>query len=307
MNDDPLVENLAIADVAPAPRGRAAALPDLMPTDGGAPSHAGAAARAPAGALSGAPDDPSRRAVLRPVAAAALAASAAGRAAAQPSGPARTPLKVGFVYVSPVAGIGWTPQQDVARRELELALAGRVATTFVENVPEGPDAERVIRDLASRGHGLIFGTSFGYMEPMLRVAREFPGVAFEQLSGWKTAPNLAVYNARFYEGRWLAGMLAGPCCKQLGKEWPTLKDRLALPELEFGIIAGGLSGGNPLVSGDDDLIVSVAECRLPGAKDFCLTSLHHGELMHHADSQKQVLRFLQVGSFSPPPPKSGQP
>lgn len=108
-------------------------------------------------------------------------------------------------------------------------------------------------------------------------------------------------------GNKVAGMLAGPCCKQLGKEWPTLKDRLALPELEFGIIAGGLSGGNPLVSGDDDLIVSVAECRLPGAKDFCLTSLHHGELMHHADSQKQVLRFLQVGSFSPPPPKSGQP
>jgi len=213
VNDDPLVENLAIADAAPAPHRRAAARPVVLPTDAGAPAHAGAPARAPSRAPSRppsrAPADPSRRAALRPVAAAALAASAAARAVAQPSGPARTPLKVAFVYVSPVAGIGWTPQQDVARRELEQALAGRATTAFVENVPEGPDAERVIRDLASRGHGLIFGTSFGYMEPMLRVAREFPGVAFEQLSGWKTAPNLAVYNARFYEGRWLAGMLAG--------------------------------------------------------------------------------------------------
>jgi basic membrane protein A len=166
------------------------------------------------------PAAPPRRALLRPVAAAALSAAARrlpaalaaatpAAASAQPKGPATPPLKVGFVYVSPVAGVGWTPQQDAARRELEQALAGRATTTWVENVPEGPDAERVIRDLVSRGHGLVFATSFGYMEPMLRVAREFPEVAFEHLSGWKTTPNLAVYNARFYEGRWLAGMVAG--------------------------------------------------------------------------------------------------
>lgn len=103
-------------------------------------------------------------------------------------------------------------------------------------------------------------------------------------------------------GNKLAGMLVGPCCKQLGKEWPTLKDRLALPQLEFGIIAGGLGDGggfNPLVPGDDDLVVGVAECRLPGAKDFCLTSLHHGQLMHHQEAQKQVLSFLREGSFLP--------
>ncbi len=147
--------------------------------------------------------------MLRPLAAAALAATVPLRAAGQPKGPVAAPLKVGFVYVSPAAGVGWTPQHDAGRRELEQSLPGRVTTTFVENVAEGPDAERVIRDLASRGHGLIFTTSFGYMEPTLRAARDFPEVAFEHLSGWKTASNLAVYNARFYEGRWLAGMIAG--------------------------------------------------------------------------------------------------
>jgi simple sugar transport system substrate-binding protein len=150
-----------------------------------------------------------RRAVLRPLGVAALAAALAPRAAAQPKGPVAAPLKVAFVYVSPVSGVGWTPQHDAGRRELEQSLGQRVSTSFVENVAEGPDAERVIRDLASRGHRLIFATSFGYMEPTLRAARDFPEVAFEHLSGWQTAPNLAVYNARFYEGRWLAGMVAG--------------------------------------------------------------------------------------------------
>jgi basic membrane protein A len=155
------------------------------------------------------PAAPPRRAALRPLGAAALACAMPLPAAAQPKGPVAAPLQVGFVYVSPASGVGWTPQHDAARRELEAALAGRVTTTFVENVAEGPDAERVVRDLASRGHRLIFTTSFGYMEPTLRAARDFPEVAFEHLSGWKTAPNLAVYNARFYEGRWLAGMIAG--------------------------------------------------------------------------------------------------
>ncbi len=193
MNDDRPVENLAAAGPAAPPR--RAALRPLA-----AAALAAAAPRWPAATLAAAaPRWP----------AATLAAAASARALAQPKGPVAPPLKVGFVYVSPVAGVGWTPQHDAARRELEQALAGRVTTTFVENVPEGPDAERVIRDLASRGHALVFTTSFGYMEPTLRVARDFPEVAFEHLSGWKTAPNLAVYNARFYEGRWLAGMIAG--------------------------------------------------------------------------------------------------
>ena len=119
------------------------------------------------------------------------------------------PLKVGFVYVTPVGEAGWTYQHDLGRRAMEQALGPRVRTTVVEGVAEGPDAERVMRDLASQGHRLIFATSFGYLEPALRVAAEFPGVAFEQTGGYKTAANVNTYNARYYEARYLAGMLAG--------------------------------------------------------------------------------------------------
>lgn len=123
--------------------------------------------------------------------------------------PAAEPLKVGFVYVSPVGQAGWTYQHDQARQALERALGERVRTSFVEAVPEGADAERVMRDLAAQGHRLVFATSFGYLEPALRVAADFPDVRFEHAGGWRTAPNLSTYNARFYEGRWLAGWLAG--------------------------------------------------------------------------------------------------
>lgn len=119
------------------------------------------------------------------------------------------PLRVGFVYVSPVGSAGWTYQHDLGRQEMQQRLGARVQTTVVENVREGPDSERVMRDLAQQGHGLIMATSFGYLEPALRVAREFPEVAFEHAGGFRTAPNLNTYNARHYEGRYLAGVLAG--------------------------------------------------------------------------------------------------
>lgn len=122
---------------------------------------------------------------------------------------AAQPLKVGFVYVSPVGQAGWTYQHDQARQALQKSLGDKVQTRFVEAVPEGADAERVMRDLAAQGHQLIFATSFGYLEPALRVAADFPGVKFEHAGGYKTAANLNTYNARFYEGRWLAGWLAG--------------------------------------------------------------------------------------------------
>lgn len=122
---------------------------------------------------------------------------------------AAAPLKVGFVYVSPVGEAGWSFQHDQGRRAMEAALGARVQSTVVEAVPEGPDAERVFRDLAAQGHGLIFATSFGYLEPALRVAAEFPAVKFEHAGGWKTAPNLNTYNARYYEARYLAGLVAG--------------------------------------------------------------------------------------------------
>jgi len=121
----------------------------------------------------------------------------------------RPPLKVGFVYVTPIGEAGWTYQHDQGRLAMERALGPRVRSTVVEAVAEGPDAERVMRDLASQGHKLIFATSFGYLEPALRVAAEFPDVAFEQTGGYKTARNVNTYNGRFYEGRYLAGLLAG--------------------------------------------------------------------------------------------------
>jgi basic membrane protein A and related proteins len=122
---------------------------------------------------------------------------------------AKSPLKVGFVYVAPVTETGWVRQHDEGRKAVEAAFAGKVKTTYVENVPEGPDAERVIRDLAQQGCGLIFTPSFGYMEPTLKVAKDFPQVRFESITGYKTAPNVAVANARYYEGRYLAGIAAG--------------------------------------------------------------------------------------------------
>jgi len=125
----------------------------------------------------------------------------------------RKPLKVGFVYVSPIGDAGWTYQHDLGRRAMEKALGDKVSTTVVESVAEGPDAERVMRDLARQGNRLIFATSFGYLEPALRVAAEFPDVRFEQTGGYKTAPNLNTYNARYYEGRYLAGLLAGKVSK----------------------------------------------------------------------------------------------
>ena len=123
------------------------------------------------------------------------------------------PLKVGFVYVAPITEAGWVRQHEEGRKAVQAALGSQVQTTFVENVAEGADAERVIRDLAQQGHQLIFTPSFGYMEPTLKVARDFPQVKFESVTGYKTAPNVATSNARYYEGRYLAGIAAGRMTK----------------------------------------------------------------------------------------------
>jgi len=118
------------------------------------------------------------------------------------------PLKVAFVYVSPVGQAGWSYQHDLGRQAMERNLGAQVKTTVVESVDEGPDAERVMRDLVAQGHKLIFATSFGYLDAALRVAADHPDVRFEHAGGYKTAPNLNTYNARYYEARWLAGRLA---------------------------------------------------------------------------------------------------
>jgi basic membrane protein A and related proteins len=129
---------------------------------------------------------------------------------------AEPPLKVAFVYVAPLGGPGWVFQHEQGRLAVQAALGGRVQTSYVDNVAEGADAERVIRDLARQGNRIIFTPSFGYMEPTLKVAREFPEVKFESITGYKTAPNVATANARYYEGRYLAGIAAGRLATQAG-------------------------------------------------------------------------------------------
>ncbi|MEK0433341.1 MAG: hypothetical protein RLY60_931 [Pseudomonadota bacterium] len=130
--------------------------------------------------------------------------------------PTGDPLKVGFVYVTPRLPAGWVHQHELGRLALEAQLKKQgvaVQTQFVENVSEGADAERVIRDMAQQGVGLIFTPSFGYMEPTLKVAADFPAVKFESITGYKTAANVATANARYYEGRFLAGIAAGRVSK----------------------------------------------------------------------------------------------
>jgi simple sugar transport system substrate-binding protein len=140
------------------------------------------------------------------------APAAAPVAAPAPAKP--EPLKAGFVYVGPVGDAGWTFAHDLGRREaVEKFGADKVVATFVEKVPEGPDAERVIRDLVAQGNKVVFATSFGFMDAMVKVAKDHPEVYFEHATGYKTTDNLRVYEARFYEGAYLAGVLAGSMTK----------------------------------------------------------------------------------------------
>ena len=122
-------------------------------------------------------------------------------------------LKVGFVYVGPIGDHGWTYQHDQGRLAVEAHFGDRVETTYVESVKEGPDAERVIRQLAASGHGLIFTTSFGYMDPTIKVAKQFPNVKFEHATGFKRADNVSTYSGKFYEGRHVIGKIAGKMTK----------------------------------------------------------------------------------------------
>ncbi|GAB3471705.1 BMP family ABC transporter substrate-binding protein [Polaromonas eurypsychrophila] len=160
----------------------------------------------------------------------------------QVAAPAKTPLKIGFVYVAPITDAGWVRQHEEGRKAVETALSGKVATTYVENVAEGADAERVIRDLAQQGHKLIFTPSFGYMEPTLKVAKDFPDVKFESITGYKTAANVAIANARYYEGRYLAGIAAGRLASSAG-----YVAGFAIPEVIQGINAFtlGMRSVNP--------------------------------------------------------------
>ena len=214
---------------------------------------------------------------------AACAVALAAPAAAQ----TKEPLKIGFVYVSPIGDAGWTFQHDTGRKEMEKALGGKVTTKFVENVPEGADAERVIRDLAQSGHNLIFTTSFGYMNPTLKVATAFPTVKFEHATGYKTASNVGIYNARFYEGRYLAGIVAGKMTKTGVAGYVAA---FPIPEVVMGInaFARGMRSVNPKA---EVKVIWVNSWFDPGRETEAsntLVSQGADVLTHHTDSTAAV-------------------
>jgi basic membrane protein A len=154
------------------------------------------------------PEKTAMKKLLMSAAVAALAIAAVSYHAS-----AADKLKVGFIYLGPIGDLGWTYRHEVGRQEMVKALGDKVETTFLENVNEGPDSERSIEQLARTGHTLIFTTSFGYMDPTLKVAKKYPKVSFEHATGFKSAPNMGTYSGRFYEGRYIQGVIAGKMSK----------------------------------------------------------------------------------------------
>jgi basic membrane protein A and related proteins len=224
-----------------------------------------------------------RKALVILAASAALALPLAGMAQQK----AGEPLKVGFVYVSPIGDAGWTFQHDMGRKEMEKALGGKVVTKFIESVPEGADAERVIRELAASGHTLIYTTSFGYMNPTQKVAQAFPKTMFEHATGYKTAKNMGTYNARFYEGRYLAGIAAGRMTKTNVAGYVAA---FPIPEVVMGINAFtlGMRSVNPKA---ETKVVWVNSWYDPGKeKEAADTLISQGAdvLTHHTDSTAAV-------------------
>ena len=166
--------------------------------------------------------DFSKRSVIKLAALTAVAAAALvgcgkkeePQAQAPAAAPAKAePLKIAFAYVGPVGDGGWTFAHDNGRKTLEKEFGDKIVTSYVEKVPESADAERVIRDMAQQGNKLIFGTTFGYMEPMLKVAADFKDVKFEHATGYKSADNMRTYDSRTYEGAYMAGVIAGKMTK----------------------------------------------------------------------------------------------
>jgi simple sugar transport system substrate-binding protein len=152
-------------------------------------------------------------AALSTVAAAVLVGCGKKEEPKPAAAPKPEPLKAAWIYVGPVGDAGWSFAHDQGRKAVEAKFGDAIKTTFIEKVPEGADAERVIRDLAQQGNKIIFATSFGYMEAMLKVAADFPDVKFEHATGYKTAPNMRIYDASFYQDTYMAGVIAGKMTK----------------------------------------------------------------------------------------------
>ena len=210
---------------------------------------------------------------------------------------AQEPLKVAFVYVSPVGDAGWTFQHDQGRKEMEKALGAKVQTKFVENVPEGADAERVIRELAASGNKLIFTTSFGYMNPTIKVAPQFPNTAFDHATGYKTAKNVGIYNARFYEGRYLNGIIAGKMTKSNVAGYVAA---FPIPEVVQGINAftQGMRSVNPNA---EVKVIWTNSWFDPGReREAANTLISQGAdvLTHHTDSTAVVQAAEEKGKYA---------
>lgn len=141
------------------------------------------------------------------------APAAASEPASATAAPKPEPLKIAFAYVGPVGDGGWTFAHDNGRKAVEAEFGDKIVTSYVEKVPESADAERVFRDMVTQGNKLIFGTTFGYMEPMMKVAPDAKDVKFEHATGYKQAENMRTYDSRTYEGAYMAGVIAGKMTK----------------------------------------------------------------------------------------------
>jgi basic membrane protein A and related proteins len=229
-----------------------------------------------------------------PAPAPAPAPAAAAPASAAAPAPAAQKLKIAFAYVGEVGDHGWTFAHDQARKKVQQEFGDKIETSFVEKVPEGADAERVMRDMVSQGNKMIFGTTFGYMEPMLKVAADNPDVKFEHATGYKTAPNLQTYDSRTYEGAYMAGVVAGAMTKTntLG-----VVGSVPIPEVIRNInsFTMGAQSVNPKVK---TKVVWVGEWFNPPKETEAATSLINGGadvLMQNTDSSAVLQTAEKMG------------
>ena len=203
-------------------------------------------------------------------------------------------LKVGFIYVGPIGDFGWSYQHDQGRLALVKALGDKVETTYLEKVPEGPDAERAIEQLARSGQKLIFTTSFGFMDATVKVAKKYPNLMFEHATGYKREKNLATYSGRFYEGRYIQGVIAAKMSKSgvmgyIGS--------VPIPEVISGINATMI--GAPTVDPNIKVkIIWVGEWFNPGKEaDAAKALIDQGAdvIMQHTDSAAAVATAAERG------------
>jgi basic membrane protein A and related proteins len=208
--------------------------------------------------------------------------------------PKAEPLKIAFAYVGPVGDGGWTFAHDNARKAVEKEFGDKVKTSFVESVPESADAERVIRDMAGQGNKLIFGTTFGYADPMLKVAADFKETKFEHATGYKSADNMRTYDSRTYEGAYMAGVIAGKMTKTnvLG-----VVGSVAIPEVVRNInsFTLGAQSVNPKIK---TKVVWVGEWFAPPKETEAATALINGGadvLMQNTDSSAVLQTAEKMG------------